>query len=557
MFISNVTTNNWLGLPALSIDFDAMTVIAGKNGMGKSSLLEAIRFALIDQTSREVVRKADLVKLLSKGAKDGAVTISVDGREITRNIKTGNIGKVSVPALPDLAPWVLNHGLFMKKPEGDRRKAISELLQVRASPDAIAERLKSQGLSDAIAQDLKPHILKGFEPAAKQATERAAEARGAWKALTGETYGDLKAADWAPELSDETPSLEELVKCETSLATVLGEIQGIDQAIGGASRAMTESDRARQTELANKLPDLQAKQKRGEDKILGLKESITQLAAHAAGNQGSTTPCPHCKMAIVIDRGNLKVPVEVDLVAMEQASRDLATAKVALTEAEGHMTKLHENITAAKLSKGMLANAGELVDVDALKEERAKKVVREVNLRTMVSTYKTQRADAAKLDGLAERASKEHKLVQDYKKAAELLGPNGIPAMLIAQTLGPINALLKEASDGAAWPTITLDAEMVLNLGDIAYAQCSESEQWRLDVAMNYALGKLTNLQLLLVDRLDVLDNDSRGPALKWLFGLSKNGWQVIVCATLKQPPTLPCQVLWLDTSNNGRAIAA
>lgn len=557
MFISSVTTNNWLGLPAFSIDFDAMTVIAGENGQGKSSLLEAIRFALLDQTSREVARKADFVKLLSRGAKEGAVTISVDDRDIARNIKTGNIGKVPVPALPDLAPWVLNHGLFMKKPEGDRRKAISELLQVRASPDAIAERLQSQGLSAAIAQDLKPFILKGFEAAAKQASERAAEARGAWKALTGEGYGDVKAADWAPEISDETPSLEELAKCETALSNVLGEIQGIDQAIGGASRAMTESDRARQTELANKLPDLVAKQKRGEDKIHGLKESVVQLGVHAAGNQGSTTPCPHCKKAIVIDRGHLKVPVEVDLAAMEQASRDLATTKTALSEAEGHMSKLLESITAAKLAKQLLENAGEAVDVDALRAERAKKAEREVNLRTMVSTYKAQRANAEKLNGLAERASKEHKLVQDYKKAAELLGPNGIPAMLIAQTLGPINALLKEASDGAAWDLITLDAEMVLYLGDIAYPQCSESEQWRLDVAMNYALGKLTSLPLLLVDRLDVLDPKSRGPALKWLFGLSQNGWQVIACATLKQAPTLPCKVLWLDNSNNGRSIAA
>jgi len=558
MLISKLKTENWLGLPAFAINFDPMTIIAGPNGSGKSSLLDAIRFALLGETPRGVQRKASYIKLSTHGAKDGSVSISVDGREIRRVIKTGDIGKVPVPALSELASWVLTHGAFMAKTEIERRKTLSELLQVRASPEAIAERLKAAGLSNTVAEDLKPHILKGFEAAEKHAQTRATESRGAWKALTGETYGDLKSEGWAPEPLEDVPTLETVVECETALTKVSAEIRGLDQSIGAASRAMSESDRARQSELAGKLPKLLESLTRGEAKELGLKEAVEQLAVHAAGNQGSTTPCPHCKKAVIIDRGNLKVPVEVDLVAMEQASRDLATTKAALTETQTQLTKLRENITAAKMSKALLENAGESVDVEALKTERDMKANREVSLRTMLATYKAKRADAEKLDGLASRARREHQLVQEFKKAADMLGPNGIPAMLIAQTLDPINNLLKEASDGAGWATIRIDAEMSLNLGDVPYALCSESECWRMDVAICYALGKLVNLPLLLIDRLDVLDMNSRGPALKWLYGLSKADWQVIVCATLKEVPKIPgIKSVWLDLKTNGRQIAA
>ena len=53
----------------------------------------------------------------------------------------------------------------------------------------MARRLEAKGADLAKLEKVKPLLRGGFPAAEAQAKEYAAESRGAWKAITGESYG--------------------------------------------------------------------------------------------------------------------------------------------------------------------------------------------------------------------------------------------------------------------------------------------------------------------------------------------------------------------------------
>ncbi len=561
--ITRLNTENWLGTPSVDLTLTPFTLLCGPNGAGKTSLLEAINFGLFGAMPRSADKKADLPTLLSRGATSGTVTVEIAGRAITRSIKTGQIGKVAVPALPDLAPWILSPGTFSARPEGERRKQLSTLLEVKATPDAIGERLAKAGLPPSMVTELKTEYQRaGFAAAEKKAKERASEARGAWQTITGANYGSKVADGWQPDEAEAAPSAAERDEATTALATVTGEIAGLNQAIGAASRAMASDTRAALTTEVERLPKWIEAQTRGQARYTELQAKIIELTPKAASNGGTTTPCPHCAKPVVIDAGHLRKPTDA-VESPVEAHTQLRDAKGELETVNADLARCRTAIAAGDAAKARLAAAeGDVgTDVDQLRAELEQKTSRQASLAALVRIHASKLEREQSTLGAALKASIEHKLVVDYSKAAELLSANGIPSIIVAQTLGPVNELLEKASAAARWPTVRIDAEMELWFGETPYGLASESECWRMDAAMAFVLAELTGLRVLVLDRLDVLVDtpaeSNRSNVLRWLHGLAGDGWQVIAAASLKEAPKIPnCTAIWLDARTSGRAAA-
>ena len=86
-------------------------------------------------------------------------------------------------------------------------------------------------------------------------------------------------------------------------------------------------------------------------------------------------------------------------------------------------------------------------------------------------------------------------------------------------------------------PEIEVRSDMSITVGGRPYALLSESEQFRVDVAIQAALAMLTRPPLLLCDRADVLHPQDR-PGL--LNALRVTGIPCVVAMTAKAPDTLP-----------------
>lgn len=135
---------------------------------------------------------------------------------------------------------------------------------------------------------------------------------------------------------------------------------------------------------------------------------------------------------------------------------------------------------------------------------------------------------------------------------AAALGPDGIPAEMLAEALGPINARLAQSALDADWPAVVIGADMSLTYGGRARSLCSESEQWRCDAMVAEAVAHLSCARLLVLDRFDVLDQAGRGQLIGWLDALATAGEidTALVFGTLKSvPANLPdtCAAHWIE----------
>lgn len=204
MQLQNLEIDNFLriGHARIQLGDSPIHLFAGMNEAGKTSLCDAIRFALTGEVGR-VAKKTDYKHLIKDGAKQGRVCVALDSGRLERDIRSGRLTDTSDPCIIDPAVQVALDGYhFMEMPETARRELLYELLEVREDRELIQAKLLGRGCNQAHVGQILPMLRTGMEGAQAAAKRFASEARGAWKALTHETYGAQKAEGWTPPLHD-------------------------------------------------------------------------------------------------------------------------------------------------------------------------------------------------------------------------------------------------------------------------------------------------------------------------------------------------------------------
>jgi hypothetical protein len=195
MLITHIVAENFIGLRAANVAHaKPVTLFAGLNGAGKSSLQEAVRMAL-DRRERARVAEEGIPAIVNDGGKQGfAQVVMHDGRRS--------------PAPPSCCPAARRarelHGAaraalragcaaLRHLDEKERRAFLFGLMGLKTDLASVKERLLKRQLDAAKIERVLPMLRAGFEAASKDAKTKATEAKGAWRALTGETYGAVKA----------------------------------------------------------------------------------------------------------------------------------------------------------------------------------------------------------------------------------------------------------------------------------------------------------------------------------------------------------------------------
>lgn len=562
MKITAINIRGFAGLPRASLTVDGShLLVAGHNGAGKSSVLQAIRFAVTGELARGVKLKRDQSKLITEGHEGRAsVSVTLDTAAptpltVVRDIESGKTkyeGDASVLEAYGLS-LCLDPSIFAGLSADDRRAFLNRLMDVQADEAAIAKELREEGIPEEQLALLLPRLAAGFANAADWCDKQASEARGAWKAITGENYGDSKGGTWTP-VPVYAPSIDEQNEATAALRKAEAEANGLNQAIGAASRAITPAKREELTKQAAKLDDLLATQDRGKDQCDALRLSIAQQEKDAkAGQGGTTTPCPHCNEPVLIDRGHLHKPgASLPPEDIAQAAEALARCQQQLQKYEARLADVRADILAAQRAKFELDAAGpeEPADVDTLKADLARRQERIANLRTLVAKHNTDAGAAERAASAEIKAKTAHNDVQAWKRAAAALAPSGIPGRFLARAIKPFNDILRRHADNTGWPQVAIGGDMAITLGGRHYDLCSESECWRADAQIAVAIAELSGCRLVLLDRMDVLDLPGRSEFWSWL--LACRGIDgAVVAATLKDKPigmtAHGVNVVWLD----------
>jgi len=584
MRIDSIHIADFLGLRAVTLRNLAPVVLCcGANGAGKSSLRDAVALALTADLGRVSLKK-EAGQLVRAGAQVAVCCVTdSDGDEHQVMIKAsgqitdGHKGREADPALQ----FAFDGQRFSRLPADERRAFLFRLMSVKTDAQEITHLLLARQLDKARVDRIVPLLRSGFEAAEAEARRKVTEARGAWKAITGEAYGSEKAKTWKAAVPPYDAAAAARLATELQHADVaigkwqeqIGKLAGEEQRRQGlrAKLPALQEHAAKLTRLRTKLDTDDASMQAAQQELarvsaaagavprvglvhelaVGLRwalqfapEGVEQhnyavgalgwyeqdhgpIDADEAGDQEARAKLP-----------DLQAQLDLMQRAVANDKRDLAAAQAAHDEAKRIAAELDEVFDAAALVEAR-------EQVDKLKASRAATAAETDKLRSVKAVVeaadeKTRKAAQHAVDVLA------------WDAIADQLAPSGIPGDLLREALAPIEERLAQHATDTGWQQVRIHGDMRITAGDRDYRLLSESERWRCDAMLAEAIAHLSGCRLLVLDRGDVLDLRGRSELLGWLSTLADLGEvdSVLLFMTLKAEPTqLPTHVEahWID----------
>lgn len=570
MKLSQLQIENFLGVRDLKLDLSApVQLIVGPNGAGKSSTRDAIALTLTADLCRVSLKK-EAGQLVRDGA-DAAFCSVVTGDGDTYAVTISNSGKINDKAagkdVDPALPYVLEAQRFARLSDEERRKFLFGLMSVKTDAAAIKERLAKRGAAPAHIERVAPMLRAGFDAASKDAKSKASEARGAWKAVTGEAYGSEKAKTWratVPAVDGEELQLQ------------LDAQRRGDEAIGQAQTAIGKADAEleRRQALQTSIPELEAHVARlvrlraklstdqTEHKRLSAELEAVRAAAGGVPREGLVHDMARALQFLFgVYGGDLYEHADVleryeaehgpitraDAGADPEAARRLPELTQALKLLDSALANDQRDIDAAIQAQGKLAQAKEQLAQQPFNQAELDEL--RANLAALQAKRQERQAEIDKLQALqlaaqqaeqkTKQAQQHHADAEAWELIADALAPAGIPGELLAAALGPLNARLNQAALDTDWPKVEIGADMLVRADGRDYRLLSESEKWRCDAMLAEAIANLSGLQLMVLDRFDVLDLKGRAELLGWLDVLADMGeiHTALVFGTLKALP--------------------
>ncbi|HGE2152148.1 TPA: AAA family ATPase [Pseudomonas aeruginosa] len=571
MRITKLEITNFQGLRHAALDVSApVLLVAGHNGAGKSSLLDAIAMAFNGQP-RRVSLKKDMAQLVTEGAKKGEAR--VEWLDAAYEVQVCGValptGKGSALTDSPFLPYVLDASLFASLDAKERRRVLFDLSGASTSPNQIAERLVAKGHAAALVEKVKPLLRSGFPAAVEQAKAYASESRGAWKAITGENYGSEKAVDWAPELLATVVTEDQVAEAGKNLQLLEDDLAEAQQALGASKQARQAADgRAQRIAKLRELVDLEPRRrnKLTTDEQNQDEWSEKVMAAELASS-GSVPhqplTCPHCQGAVDLQAGTLVVHQPPEQIADAEAARRLPEYREYLASAQRAVANsqrdLDECLAAAEQIKALEAESVEAPSAEAIANgEQAINELRQARDASRAKLVALQEAleAATQREASIAKAQAAHQDVVAWTGMADALSPTGIPAEILADAIGPVNDTLKRLSGIAGWSPVEISADIDVTFGGRLYGLLSESERWRCDTTIALAIATISGLSLVLLDRFDVLDVPARTQQAMKLFQSLAAGGEIdtlIVAGTLKEPMAKTpewLQAVWIESGH-------
>ncbi|EIU1679825.1 AAA family ATPase [Pseudomonas aeruginosa] len=568
MRITKLEITNFQGLRHAALDVSApVLLVAGHNGAGKSSLLDAISHAFTGKPGR-VAQKQHIGQLITEGAKKGEAR--VEWLDESGEVQACGValpsGKGSPLADSPFLPFVLDASRFAALDAKDRRRVLFDLTGASASPAEVSKRLEAKGIDLALFEKVKPLLRSGFPVAVEQAKAYASEARGAWKAITGENYGSDKANGWEPEAPPVIVSEEELESARAELRATAQDLDEAQQTLGSSKRAHADAQ-ARASRIAalretaaladrrrNKLATDEANQDEWSEKVMAAEAAASGEPAH------QPLTCPHCQGAVDLQAGALVVHQPPEKIADAEAAKRLPEYREYLASAQRAVANsqrdLDECLAAAEQIKALETESADAPSAEAIANgEQAINELRQARDASRAKLVALQEAmeAAAQREASIAKAQAAHRDVVAWTGMADALSPTGIPAEILADAIGPVNELLQRLSGTAGWSPVQISADIDVTFGGRLYSLLSESERWRCDATIALAIATISGLRLALLDRLDVLDIPARTQQAMKLFQSLAAGGEIdtlIVAGTLKEPMAKTpawLQAVWID----------
>lgn len=203
MRVEKLVVAGYQGLNYLNLEFTTpITLIAGKNATGKSSLRDAIKFVMVGDSDRVALKK-DYGNLVRVGSdpKKAQIDMTVDGFTFTRKVATGKAGHGDRDT-PLVLPHLLGSSRFAQLNNDEQTRLLYAVSRVKRDVPTVTAMMKERGLHPQAISHAATMLHAGFAPAVKGCKSEQSAARGRWEGITGDRFGEAKAVNWEAAMPD-------------------------------------------------------------------------------------------------------------------------------------------------------------------------------------------------------------------------------------------------------------------------------------------------------------------------------------------------------------------
>ena len=573
-----ITVKNMRGCKRADIEINDFTIVAGLNGNGKSSILEAVGAATSGIVNIKGLPKKDLGDIVSDGTKEGSVLIrgrNRDDKDYEIGIAFPKAERRTEGTVPQVSAYAAGIESFFDAKPDERASLMIRYLKAAPSladlsrdladinfpvqEDDTDQKAANERAIKALFEDIE---IKGWDAVYNELKQQWTRAKGAWEQISGERYGAAKIHSWRPAVLPADAEHRHLVAALEEAEANLSEARA-KQTLSGAERERL------QAEVADHGYRVSARDKAKEE--LAEAEAAVNAAELARkklpsvdGQSDHTCPCCNAALNISVVGNEVR---SITAVEAEQLSKDeLKKRRSAIAQADGELANAR-----AKVNELNRKIAGLETQITA--SETAKKKLSELEGCSAEESAKIAEAITASNDAVA-KARGELRALEAFEaakvKAAEIerlgvigkcLAPDGCRQRKLAESLDAFNdSYLAPVCDDAGWRRIVLNADLDVTYNGKRFSLLSESEQWRCRVAMQVAMARLDGSELVIIDGADILDIPNR----QGLFmATSKCGLKVLIAATFSKPdsaPKLPPEIghcYWIENGETRPLVPA
>lgn len=492
------TITNFRGIASAIIELAKITLIAGKNYSGKTSIIQAIAAVLTGNVIPiEGLLKSHAGRLVRSGSAAGEVV--GDAEEAQATITYPEASRSSMGEFPSISEYAAGLKSILDEPVKSRGEIIASILKTAPTQ----ADLQASGIpSDLLTRVWQTIEARGWDAAYAQAKDMGAKIKGKWEEVTADRYGEKKAeawlpAAWDPELNTATEDqLKEVVRQEQEWL----EVAISDQAVG-------EAEITRLQGIVTQAVGMKETHAELKDQVSGLfqteatlKKALRELPV---ASQPDTVACPHCKKSVVIEAGKLVKPKDITLAEIAERKKAIADCEDSLKRLQGEITRVNTEMTDVFGKLRVAEDARKkLADIQAKPKSTGDKGTVEQ------CRAKVQRAQdwliafqkKAKADSL-------HQGIQQNVKIVEILAPQGLRLTVLKSKLQAFNDCLKGVCSVAEWGIVAVKDDMDITYGGTPYMLLSKTEQFYTRVTLQLAIAHGEHSPVILIDDAEKITN--------------------------------------------------
>lgn len=527
---------NYRGCKHAEIELSKMTILFGKNGSGKTSVLDAIKSISTGNTDPfNDITKKNISMLIHNGEKESEI-ISED---------IGGLSQIKYPDFSYAAQGNINLvseisagiKLFSKMKNSERMQYITEIMQAYPKKEDLIECfskneiLNDETLIEKIWQNVE---MYGWDVANKNAKEKGTKLKGQWEYVTGsKKYGSKIAESWLPdaftlevELSNEKALEENYNLKKEKYENAIKETILIENKMSELNKfKSTKKVLEQETKIIKNAYDIAIKERENKNKELFILEAKLKI--------DKILTCPNCKVQLIVSEEKLiSIPGDYEKHIKELKNKISELKKEILSldkQCDIQLKQYSEKISEIKENEINIINTEKL---NAIPKEQKKEDIE--LLKKEMELSKDQ------LDSFVQyhKANKISNSIKLNKKICDILSPDGLRKKFLLNAISEINGMLKNITDTVNWHPITLNENLDVMYNGIFYGRLiAKSERYRTDVLLQLVISLIEKSSYVIIDDLDELVKTVRNELIQIILN---NGINCILVCAIDEKDNIP-----------------